>query len=109
MWGVDGIDQSDVGLWDPEDLGTLIWNDNFTVSPKENQQALMDLCADLASVDNPIVKDQEVDCWITDLDSYIQEQTSDVKSLPLDDESQFDQYLKAFATQTEKGRAYVKS
>jgi len=35
-WGVKDLDRSDVGLWDPEDLGELVWDEGFTVSPEEN-------------------------------------------------------------------------
>ena len=46
-WGVKDLDRSDAGLWDPKKMGKLIWDDNFTVSPKANQEALMGLCVDL--------------------------------------------------------------
>lgn len=43
-------------MWDPEDLGKLIWDEDFTVSPAENQKALLDFCEFLKS-ENPLVKD----------------------------------------------------
>jgi len=35
-WGVEGLDRENVGLWDPEDLGEIVWDNSFTVAPKEN-------------------------------------------------------------------------
>ena len=36
-WGVKDLDRQGVSSWDPEDVGTLIWDENFTVTPMENQ------------------------------------------------------------------------
>ena len=36
-WGVKDLDREGVSTWDPEDVGTLIWDENFTVTPEENQ------------------------------------------------------------------------
>ena len=36
VWGVAGLDRSNVGLWDPEDLGEPILDEDFTVTPPEN-------------------------------------------------------------------------
>ena len=35
-WGVKGLDRSDVGMWDPSDLGTLLWDEEFNVYPEAN-------------------------------------------------------------------------
>lgn len=37
VWGVKGLDRSDVGLWDPDDLGRLEWDESFTIAPAKNQ------------------------------------------------------------------------
>ena len=67
VWGVAGLDRSEVGLWDPDNVGKLIWDDSFTIVPPENQQALLDTCADLR--DNfELVKFNDVVCWIEDFD-----------------------------------------
>ena len=34
VWGVKDLDRSEVGLWDPEVLGELVWDDQFDVSPE---------------------------------------------------------------------------
>ena len=36
-WGIKGLDRSDVGAWDSDSSGTLIWDENFTILPAENQ------------------------------------------------------------------------
>ena len=64
------LDQSDIGLWDPNDIGSLVWDESFTIEPAENQQALLDLCNDLR--DNfEFVKENEVVCWLYDYDEYL--------------------------------------
>ena len=36
VWGVKDLDRSEVGLWDPEDIGSLVWDDDFDIVPEEN-------------------------------------------------------------------------
>jgi len=36
-WGVAELDRSNVAKWDAADLGTLIWDEDFTVAPAINQ------------------------------------------------------------------------
>ena len=36
-WGVKDLDRSKVDLWDAANMGELVWDDQFTVAPKENQ------------------------------------------------------------------------
>lgn len=35
-WGVKDIDKSDVGAWDPTDLGEIEWDNDFDLSPEDN-------------------------------------------------------------------------
>ena len=35
-WGVAGLNRDNVGAWDPDDLGELIWDDTFNIYPPEN-------------------------------------------------------------------------
>ena len=70
VWGVKDLDRSEVGLWDPEVLGELVWDDQFDVSPYENQKSVMKLCEDLRD-DHELVKDNEVICWIQDMDIWL--------------------------------------
>ena len=99
-WGVKGLDRSDVGAWDPKDMGELIWDEDFNVAPKANQQNLIDLCIDLRD-NNEFVKDNEVRCWILDMNEWLK-QSYDIE-LPLDDEEQFNSLLLEFAFTDENG------
>ena len=35
-WGVKDLDRSDVALWDPEEIGKIVWDDGFTIAPRAN-------------------------------------------------------------------------
>ena len=37
IWGVKDLNRDDVGLWDPEVLGELVWDEEFTIAPADNQ------------------------------------------------------------------------
>lgn len=68
-WGVEALDRDGVGSWDPEDIGKLIWDDGFTVTPVENQKFLMDMCNSIKT-NTELVKDpNDVKCWILDMDA----------------------------------------
>lgn len=95
QWGVKDLDRSDVSLWDSSTLGSLIWDDTFTLSPAENQQALLDLCEDLR--DNfDRVKDKRVTCWAWDFDQFLQQNVGSEKKLPIEDEAEFEKLLSQF-------------
>ena len=36
FWGVDGLDKTDVNRWDAENMGNIIWDDSFDLSPEAN-------------------------------------------------------------------------
>ena len=70
FWGVDGVDKQEVNQWDPEDLGTIIWDNSFDLSPSGNQQAFYDLCQDLRT--QSFVRDGLADCWIEDFKLWLE-------------------------------------
>ncbi len=35
-WGTEDIKKGGVGRWDAEDLGELVWDDNFNLAPTKN-------------------------------------------------------------------------
>lgn len=72
IWGVAGLDRSDVGRWDATDLGKVIWDDSFTMSPPENQKFLLDLCDDIDKQDDLVIENT-VKCWIKDMDDFVRE------------------------------------
>jgi hypothetical protein len=46
-WGTKEIITDDVNRWDPEDIGELVWDDEFDPSSEEAQTFLLNLCKDL--------------------------------------------------------------
>ena len=42
--GIKDIDRSGVTMWDADYVGTLIWDEEFSVSSTTNQMALLDFC-----------------------------------------------------------------
>ena len=67
-FGVKDLDRDGVGGWDPEDMGKLVWDADFTVTPAANQKAIMDLCNALKT-NTELVKDPfGINCWILDMD-----------------------------------------
>lgn len=71
-WGIKDLDRSDVGLWDPSDAGEIVWDDDFKVSPPDNQKALLDLCIELKEESN-LVTDNDVVCWMLDFNAYVKQ------------------------------------
>ena len=71
VWGVKDLDRSDVGLWDPDELGELVWDDDFDIAPAVNQQSLLNLCDELLNYQPQMVKESGVNCWIKDMDEWL--------------------------------------
>ena len=105
VWGVKGLDRSNVSLWDPNDLGTLEWDETFTIKPPENYKALLDLCNDLRD-NSPLVKQNEVICWIHDFDEFSRAFTKGRLQVPVERTDYFDRLMQEFL-KTEKGQLYV--
>jgi len=70
-WGIKNLETSKRDKWDPNDLGILEWDENFTVSPVPNQVALLEFC-DYLTQESTLVRESQVDCWIKNLDQYVQ-------------------------------------
>ena len=47
VWGVEGIDQDGVVIWDPEDIGQPIWDDEFSTNTKLAQRHILKICDDM--------------------------------------------------------------
>lgn len=63
-WGVQSIDNEDTGLWDPEDIGKVQFDKDFSLSSIEAQKSILSLCEDLKNQD--FVLDQQVNCLLKD-------------------------------------------
>ena len=44
MWGIEGINKTGVHRYNASDIGTVIWDPEFDLSPPENQQQAYDFC-----------------------------------------------------------------
>ena len=44
MWGVEGINKTLVDRYNASDIGTVIWDPEFDLTPPENQQQAYDFC-----------------------------------------------------------------
>jgi protein dispatched 1 len=64
VWGVAGIDDSNVDRFDPDDIGTVVWDSNFDVSSPAAQRTVIYMCDDLESSD--LVLDGLVQCFMKD-------------------------------------------
>lgn len=71
-WGVKGLDRDGVGAWNVTDVGKLIWDMDFDISPAKNQLALLELCEDLRN-DEDLVQFKSVTCWIEEFRRFVDE------------------------------------
>eukprot|EP00357_Protocruzia_adherens_P001729 CAMPEP_0115016268 /NCGR_PEP_ID=MMETSP0216-20121206/27324_1 /TAXON_ID=223996 /ORGANISM="Protocruzia adherens, Strain Boccale" /LENGTH=978 /DNA_ID=CAMNT_0002386669 /DNA_START=407 /DNA_END=3343 /DNA_ORIENTATION=- len=73
VWGLDGVDRSDVNRWDAEDRGDLEWDDSFDMSPPESQQKMADFCDQLKTIqDKDLVQSpDDVTCFLDTFRSYL--------------------------------------
>lgn len=106
-WGVKDLDRSDVGSWDSEYAGNLIWDDEFEVTSPESQKAFLDFCTELRD-ESDLVIDNDVTCWILDLDDFVKEDSNQTEKLPISDKDRFEDYLMRFISETETGGDFVK-
>ena len=83
-------------------MGELVWDDEFTVAPTENQVALLEFCDYLVN-ESELVADNLVECWISDMDKWIKKISDDEKSLPIKDEAEFTEMLFRFVNEEPAG------
>ena len=103
VWGVKDLDRSNVGLWDPSELGELVWDEEFDIAPALNQRTLLNLCDELTNDQPELVKDSGVKCWIQNMDTWLRKAKG--KQLPIEDSAEFTKELLDFA-KTEVGLEY---
>lgn len=66
FWGIKDINKDNVDPWDPADLGDVVFDDKFDMSPITSQQSLMDFCKDLR--EQSFIMSGQVTCWIDQFD-----------------------------------------
>lgn len=47
IWGLKKVDSSDADYYDPSDKGKVVYDNDFDVSPPENQLRILKICSDL--------------------------------------------------------------
>jgi hypothetical protein len=70
-WGVKDLDRDGVSTWDPEDVGKLVWDDTFTMTPVLNQQSVLNLCASLKTNTELVKEPNDMECWIEDMNDSL--------------------------------------
>ena len=66
FWGVRDLITTDVDFWEMDDLGELIFDEQFDLSSVEAQQSILDICADLRLQNFVFADPNSVDCWLED-------------------------------------------
>lgn len=45
-WGIKGVNDTDIDLWDPDRFGSIIWDEEFDPTLFESLDFLKDFCND---------------------------------------------------------------
>mmetsp|Transcript_8260 Transcript_8260/g.36931 ORF Transcript_8260/g.36931 Transcript_8260/m.36931 type:complete len:908 (-) Transcript_8260:526-3249(-) len=73
--GLDGIDQSNVGQWTPDDIGDAIADPNFDLGPGANREFLVQQCQEIgANTELVLSGEDSVQCWISAFQEYLDDQ-----------------------------------
>lgn len=48
VWGLEGMDTSDIDVWDAKDFGTLVYDDKFDPTSRAAQRHLLSKCGNQA-------------------------------------------------------------
>ena len=74
-WGIKGIDDTDTVLWDPDNFGSIIWDETFDPFTYESLTFLNEMCEALNDPRPDYVPEGErkdvMKCWIMDFIPYI--------------------------------------
>lgn len=68
-FGPSDIDRDGVSKWDAHNVGELKWDENFDLSPPENQLWAYNFCEKTKNFEQ--VLDQEVMCFLPDFRNFI--------------------------------------
>ena len=101
VWGVEDVDRSGNNRWKSEDIGKIVYDDEFNMALPANQQWLKDICQELW--DSELVQDQTVTCWIDDFETYI---TGVGGTFPTT-EADFITAVQSFVANDDKGEEYL--
>lgn len=102
MWGLQGINKTKVDHFNASDIGTADWDNDFDLSPPENQQAAFDFCQHLKKQEDLLYLNNSLECWIDDFKAYL---ISNGNSFPLQ-KGQFYTHFFNFISNTKQGKYY---
>mmetsp|Transcript_30331 Transcript_30331/g.34452 ORF Transcript_30331/g.34452 Transcript_30331/m.34452 type:complete len:967 (+) Transcript_30331:157-3057(+) len=91
VYGIDGLDRSDVVPYDVESIGEVEWDDNFNLAPTQNQSRLVEICAQLKDFNQ--TQDGITNCFIEDFKSWIIDTKNETFPVP---EAEFNTKMKEF-------------
>lgn len=95
-WGVKDLDRSEVSMWDPDSLGQVNFDPEFSMSNPEAQQLFYDWCIDLTSKEyllTTVSNEEKVFCFMSGFRGFLLAQG---KAFPVA-ESDFESELQQFA------------
>lgn len=99
IMGIEGLDKSEVSMWNPRDSGKAVMDPKFNPNSKASQEFLLTVCDDL-NAEGVYVKGT-VSCWFTDFTKWLDETKS--VSLPVSEE-QFESVLYEWTEATIEGK-----
>mmetsp|Transcript_40520 Transcript_40520/g.46463 ORF Transcript_40520/g.46463 Transcript_40520/m.46463 type:complete len:961 (+) Transcript_40520:130-3012(+) len=82
VYGIDGLDRSDVRAYDVESIGDVEWDNNFDLSPKANQERMIEVCSLVKN--SPLVQDQIIECFMADFKTWITNDGADSTAFPVE-------------------------
>jgi len=107
-FGIEGVNRDGTSKWEPDDYGTVVWDDDFSIASPEAQLYLWQICNDTRTSDLAYRSDL-VDCPIEDFIKYLNSTDKDFPyepqsaSDPSFNEVYFDFLASEFGTDTLSG------
>eukprot|EP00357_Protocruzia_adherens_P033057 CAMPEP_0115044012 /NCGR_PEP_ID=MMETSP0216-20121206/47211_1 /TAXON_ID=223996 /ORGANISM="Protocruzia adherens, Strain Boccale" /LENGTH=592 /DNA_ID=CAMNT_0002426443 /DNA_START=121 /DNA_END=1896 /DNA_ORIENTATION=+ len=90
IYGIKGLDRSDIYPMDPTMVGEVVWDYTFNLAEKASQERMLEMCSQLLT--NPKVKDGIIQCFMRDFKNWCDQNEYRFPVTP----SLFDERLKEF-------------
>ena len=76
VWGTDGLNKTGVDYYNASQIGSVIWDDQFDLSPPENQMSAYNFCQLLKTQEELLFATPEasVSCWLDDFKRFVEAQ-----------------------------------
>lgn len=112
MWGLKGIDKSDVYYYNASDIGEPLWDEEFDMTPSENQLYLYNFCQMIKKKNEMLFHKGSITCWLENFKKYLDRKKQDFpieKTKSRTQEENFMYWLNRFVKESKLGRAHVTS